>query len=107
MGYPLGQYYDKENNLPVMRNGMVASVYPVPFRGNPYFLVDARLHKGTSGSPVLTKEKSTWIGANGDTVFGGASIYLLGVNSSTFPLPKDIEPLGLNAVIFASIVDHL
>ena len=69
MGYPLGQYYDKENNLPVMR--MVWSQVCIQFLSRqPLFLVDARLHKGTSGSPVLTKEKSTWIGANGDTVFG-------------------------------------
>lgn len=107
MGYPLGEYYDKENNLPVMRDGMIASVYPVPFRGNPYFLVDARLHKGTSGSPVITKEKSTWLGSDGSTMVTGSQFFLLGVNSSTFSLAKDVEPLGLNAVIFASIVDQL
>jgi hypothetical protein len=34
------------------------SAYPVPFQGNPHFLIDARLHKDTSGSQVITKLKN-------------------------------------------------
>jgi len=54
IGYPLG-FYDEVFNLPVVRQGSVGSVYPIPFRGNRYFLVDANLHPGTSGSPVVTR----------------------------------------------------
>lgn len=107
MGYPLGAYYDDIANLPVVRNGIVASAYPVPFRGNPYFLVDARLHKGTSGSPVMTKSKSMWGATDGSTMVTGFQFFLLGVNSSTWQLPKEEEPLGLNATVFASIVDNM
>lgn len=107
MGYPLGAYYDDVANLPVVRNGIVASAYPVPFRGNPYFLVDARLHKGTSGSPVMTKSKGMWSGTDGSTMMTGFQFFLLGVNSSTWQLPKEEEPLGLNATVFASIVDDM
>jgi hypothetical protein len=107
MGYPLGEYYDSSNNLPIVRNGIISSAYPVPFRGNPYFLVDARLHPGTSGSPVTTKFKNTWLMGNSLNIFFGFSFYLLGINSSTFPLPPEQEPLGLNAVHFASIIDQM
>ena len=58
MGYPLGCYYDNVFNLPVIRSGTLASAYPVPYQGKPHFLIDARLHKGTSGSPVITKLKN-------------------------------------------------
>ena len=54
LGYPLG-FYDEVHNLPIIRNAILASVYPVPFRGNPYFLIDGRLHQGMSGSPIITK----------------------------------------------------
>jgi hypothetical protein len=107
MGYPLGKYYDERYNLPVIRNGIIASAYPLPFSGNPYFLVDAKLHKGTSGSPVTTKFRTTWLTTAGTIEDTGFAFYLLGINASTFPLPQDHEPLGLNAVHFASIIDHM
>ena len=59
MRYPLGQYYDDVFNLQVVRNGTVASAYPMRFRGQPYFLIDARLHEGTSGSPVNSSSVPT------------------------------------------------
>jgi len=107
MGYPLGEYYDSINNLPIVRNGIISSPYPVPFRGNPYFLVDARLHPGTSGSPVTTKFKNTWLTEDSLDISSGFSFYLLGINASTFPLPSGEEPLGLNAVHFATIIDQI
>ena len=107
MGYPLGEYYDGVYNLPVVRNGIISSAYPVPYRDNTYFLVDARLHRGTSGSPVTTKFKDTWLTTTGSVKRSGNAFYLLGINSSTFPLPPGEEPLGLNAVHFASIIDQI
>jgi hypothetical protein len=107
MGYPLGQYYDNVFNLPVVRNGTVASAYPMPFRGQPFFLIDARLHKGTSGSPVMTKFKRDWRKVEGGSEVGNFRFYLLGVNSSTWQLPEDEEPLGLNTAVFASIVQDI
>ena len=107
MGYPLGQYYDHVNNLPVLRNGIVASAYPVYYQGLPHFLIDARLHKGTSGSPVMTKFKRDWRKVEGGSIMGDFQFFLLGVNSSTWELPEGEEPLGLNAVVFASVVREL
>jgi hypothetical protein len=107
MGYPLGQYYDEIYNLPVLRNGMVASAYTVPYKGQPYFLTDARLHKGTSGSPVMTKSKRDWRKAEGGSIVGSYQFFLIGVNSSTWVLPKEEEPLGLNKAFFASIIQDI
>jgi hypothetical protein len=52
-GYPLG-FYDMKNNLPIKRGCTIASQYDIPFEDDPYFLVDARIHQGISGSPVFT-----------------------------------------------------
>jgi hypothetical protein len=54
IGYPLGFWYDHVHNLPIIRSGVISSVYPIPYNNQPYFLVDSRLHKGTSGAPVIT-----------------------------------------------------
>jgi hypothetical protein len=107
MGYPLAHYYDDVFNLPVVRNGIVASAYPMPFKGQPYFLIDARLHKGTSGSLVMTKSKRSWRKVEGGSIVGNFQFFLLGVNSSTWQLPKDVEPLGINTAAFASIIQDI
>jgi hypothetical protein len=83
MGYPLGKYYDEAYNLPIVRNGIVASAYPVPYKNNPYFLVEARLHKGTSGAPIVTKFKNIWKTIDGKTITNGFAFYLLGVKAES------------------------
>lgn len=50
--YP-GDFVDRSTYYPIMRNAVVASHYGNPFNGRPYFITDARMHDGTSGSPVL------------------------------------------------------
>jgi len=52
IGYPLG-FYDNVHNLPITRSASIASPYGIPFRNKSYFLIDAVLHKGISGSPVI------------------------------------------------------
>lgn len=99
IGYPRG-FHDEMFYLPVARQGAVASVYPVPFRGNRFFLVDATLHPGTSGSPVITKPSAMTSTQKG-TVFGGRTFYVIGINSGTF---GDLE---LNAVWFADVIKEL
>ena len=104
IGYPLG-FHDDVHNLPIFRNASVASVYPVPFKGKPFFLIDARLHPGTSGSPVVLKP-STVLKKGGGLSFMSAPVtYLLGINSGEWKV-RD-EGLGLNAVWFASLVNEL
>ena len=85
MGYPLG-VYDDIHNLPILRNGIIASAYPIPFRCQPYFLVDSHLEEGMSGSAVMTKFKDTWRTKDGTIPPRGFSFFILGIISSTFPV---------------------
>ena len=53
-GYPRG-FYDMKNKFPIVKSGVIASKWGSHFNGNPYFLIDAKLFPGSSGSVVLTK----------------------------------------------------
>ncbi len=54
VGYPKG-FYDHVNLFPIVKSGIIASRWGVGFRGQPYFLIDAKLFPGSSGSVVLSK----------------------------------------------------
>jgi hypothetical protein len=110
IGYPLGMH-DAAYNLPIVRRGTLASFYPIPFEGEPYFLMECRPHAGCSGSPVLTKPGGVMQmrGAKLD-LYVSTGIYLLGVNSAR--VEKDAkrggdEPLGLNAVWFTFLIPEI
>lgn len=111
LGYPLG-FHDTLHNLPIIRNATIASVYPVPFEGNPIILIDSRLHRGTSGSPVLTKPTQMVRRADGSTSLITKPVsFLLGVHSAAVDIlgrdSEQDEPLGLNAVWFASLIPEI
>lgn len=106
MGYPLG-VYDDIHNLPITRNGIIASAYPVPWRNELYFLVDSYLEEGVSGSPVMTKFKNSWRTRDGGKPPTGFSFFLLGIISGTFEVPEGKKPTGLNATYFGKLVDHI
>ena len=99
IGFPLG-FNDEKHNLPMIRNATIASVYPLPFKGQRYFITDARLHRGASGSPVIARlfepgcEAPVW--------------KLLGVHAASLDVsnrePDKDEPLGLNVTWYASLV---
>jgi hypothetical protein len=105
IGYPMG-FSDEVNNLPVFRQASVASVYPVPFEGNPFFLIDSELHPGTSGSPVIT-QPSIWTVRNNETdsleseLSEEPQYRLIGVHSATY------GDLKLNVVWFAQLIMNL
>ena len=54
VGFPLG-IHDLVHKLPVARQAVVASAFGVRFQGQGCFLTDARLHRGTSGAPVVAR----------------------------------------------------
>jgi len=104
IGYPLG-FHDNLHNLPISRIASVASEYPIPFRGEPFFLIDGRLHPGTSGSPVITKD--TGMHRTTDALVVGGATFLLGIHSHSWPVPDGEDPLDLNAVWFGSSIEEL
>jgi hypothetical protein len=110
IGYPLG-LHDVEYNLPLVGRGTLASFYPIPFEGHPYFLMECRLHAGCSGSPVLTKPGGV-VQTRGATLnlYLSPGIYLLGVSSARVekaPKRGGEEALGLNAVWFTYLIPEI
>ena len=108
MGYPLS-FHDIQNNLPIFRSAMIASTYRVYFQSLPLFLIDANLHPGTSGSPVITKPKSTWVDDAGTTnLVTGTVYYLVGVHSGT--VDKSVtggQEIGLGAAWYAELIEDI
>lgn len=102
VGYPLS-FYDEMNNLPIYRQGMIASPYPSKFEGNPYFLIDARLHSGSSGSAVLNSPHNILTREKGG--FHSDHAILLGVFSADFSIDED--PLGLNMVWYSYLLPEI
>jgi len=98
-GFPLG-FFDTVHHLPVVRQASVASWYGVRFQGLGYFLTDARLHRGSSGSPVLARVEPASAGR--------PRWCLLGVHSSRLDMAtRDAvldDSLGLNCAWYADVL---
>jgi S1-C subfamily serine protease len=101
VGYPLG-FYDTVHHLAVARQATVASAFGVRFQGRGYFLTDARVHRGASGSPVVMQDPD-----------GPASLpwKLLGIHSAQMDMRSRErgvdESLGLNCAWYADILRTL
>lgn len=106
VGYPLG-FHDSVHHLPIVRSAVIASVYGIPFKSEPYFLTDARLHRGTSGAPVIARlSQPTDVVGESPTRW-----YLLGVHSAALDVsnrdPQEDERLGLNTAWYASLIPEI
>ena len=97
-GFPLG-FYDTLHNLPVVRHAIIASAFGIRFQGQGYFLTDGRMHRGSSGSPVVMRCRE------GDAAMPWR---LLGVHSARMDMgSRDLEQdetLGLNCAWYADIL---
>ncbi|MDE2370700.1 MAG: trypsin-like peptidase domain-containing protein [Burkholderiales bacterium] len=101
IGFPLG-FHDTLHHLPVARQAMLASAYGMRFQGQGYFLTDARTHRGTSGAPVVLRER------HGRAARAALPWKLLGVHSARLDMSgRDKvldESLGLNCAWYADIL---
>jgi S1-C subfamily serine protease len=101
VGFPLG-FHDTLHHMPVVRHAVIASSFGLRFKGQGYFLTDARTHRGTSGAPVVMRvvEPSP---AQADLPW-----MLLGVHSARLDVgARDLkldEALGLNCAWYADIL---
>jgi Trypsin-like peptidase domain len=104
VGFPLG-FHDSLHHLPVARQAIVASSYGLRFQGNGYFLTDARLHRGTSGAPVVAAVSPS------SRKVGTLPWMLLGVHSARLDadqtdLSQD-DRLGLNCAWYGDVLQNL
>jgi len=101
VGFPLG-FHDTLHHLPVVRQATLASAFGLRFQGKGYFLTDARLHRGTSGAPVVMRI-AVPVGVHRELPW-----MLLGVHGSRFDVgTRDLaqdEALGLNCAWYADIL---
>jgi hypothetical protein len=101
VGFPLG-FHDALHHLPVMRQAMLASAFGLRFQGQGYFLTDARMHRGTSGAPVVMRLPEPEAGRH------ELPWALLGVHSAKLDVgTRDLaldESLGLNCAWYADIL---
>lgn len=114
LGFPLGRS-DELNNLPIVRSATMATAFAAYYDGNPVFLIDSRLHEGTSGSPVLTNPSTP-------KFFGGAwnlpkpskgqiipMPFLLGIVSSYLTVMSEStkEYIGLSRIFQATLIPEI
>lgn len=105
VGYP-GQYVDQTNDFPVTRNVIVSTQYGFPYNGDPIFLTDARMHPGTSGSPVVAGPVT--LITHGGIDLWGPAYKLLGVHSATLRQPAtEGERLDLNTAWYAELIEDI
>jgi len=101
VGFPLG-FHDTLHHMPVVRQAVIASSFGLRFKGEGYFLTDARTHRGTSGAPVVMRVSDPGP-AHGDLPW-----MLLGIHSARLevhtPDLKLDEALGLNCAWYADIL---
>jgi S1-C subfamily serine protease len=103
IGYPLG-FHDDFHNLPITRVGTIASPYGAFFKEQRHFLLDAILHPGTSGSPVVlpsTRDILSITEVGQVAVARGFPTYLLGINSGEY------SGLSLNAVWYSDLIQEI
>ena len=101
VGFPLG-FHDTLHRLPVARQAIIASAFGIRFQGNGYFLTDARMHRGTSGAPVVVRAQAS---RTGRTDFPWR---LLGIHATRMDMAcrytKQDEHLDLNCAWYADIL---
>ena len=101
VGFPLG-FHDTLHHMPVVRQAVIASSFGLRFKGEGYFLTDARTHRGTSGAPVVMRS------ATAERLHADLPWMLLGVHSARLDVgTRDVdvdEALGLNCAWYADIL---
>lgn len=101
VGFPLG-FHDTLHRLPVVRQAVIASSFGIRFQGHGYFLTDARMHRGTSGAPVVARAPIQGTGREDLTWM------LLGIHAGRIDVDsRDVEQderLNLNCAWYADIL---
>jgi hypothetical protein len=110
VGFPAG-LFDEMHNLPIVRSASIASVYPVPFQGQPLGVIDASLPATTAGAPVLTRGATAVRTQDGQsTLVGSSENYLAGIHSARSPFASGAQAehaAAFNAMYYPWIVPEI
>jgi hypothetical protein len=101
VGFPLG-FHDTLHRLPVARQAVIASAFGIRFQGNGYFLTDARMHRGTSGAPVVARDPTQGAG-RAELPWMLLGVHATRMDVSNRDLAQD-ERLDLNCAWYADIL---
>ena len=99
VGYPEA-ISDTQNNLPLIRKGIISSHPGFDFDGLPQVIIDAQVFPGSSGSPVFVSLRT-----DGQMSDGRPMIKLLGVVAASYI--KERSTLGLGIVIKATCLRQM
>ncbi len=97
VGYPDG-FYDEHNRFPIVKSGIVASRWGGWFDGEPYFLIDAKLFPGSSGSLVISKPTKFVVTEQGPFYSKDPQFAFLGIYSAdpyTEQTPIELDDLTI------------
>ncbi|RFD33861.1 serine protease [Pseudomonas sp. GL93] len=78
VGYPTG-LSDEKHNLPIIRQGTLASDPKIDFNGRRHFVIDCACFPGSSGSPVVLKETQSIHEDQGNLIFKRRPNKLIGI----------------------------
>jgi hypothetical protein len=110
IGYP-HSYYDRVNLFPIVKSGIIASRWGTDFDGEPYFLIDAKLFPGSSGSIVVSKPTNMVVDGNNVYTSKEKQFAFLGIYSGEPDLrhPNSQKELDVNVGIvwYGHLVDEI
>jgi hypothetical protein len=101
VGFPLG-FHDALHRLPVARQAVIASAFGIRFQGHGYFLTDARMHRGTSGAPVVARDPTQGAGRV-DLPWLLLGVHATRMDVANRDLAQD-ERLDLNCAWYADVL---
>jgi hypothetical protein len=101
VGFPLG-FHDTFHHLPVARQAVIASSFGIRFQGHGYFLTDARMHRGSSGAPVVVRS-ATRISGRSELTWRLLGIHTSRMDVTNLDLTAD-ERLNLNCAWYADVL---
>lgn len=113
IGYPHG-FYDQVNLFPIIKAGVIASKWGANFRGQRFFLVDAKLFPNSSGSIVVSKPTSIVIKDGQIYSSGNKRFAFLGVYSGEYSLEgkkdssmTDKISVNLGIIWYADVIEEI
>ncbi len=101
VGFPLG-FHDTLHRLPVARQAVIASAFGIRFQGHGFFLTDARMHRGSSGAPVVVRSATSASG-RAELTWRLLGIHASRMDVSNVDLSAD-DRLNLNCAWYADVL---